>query len=90
MGQQQRRSVPNDRQQVVSSPSATGSDNAAAPASEALDALKAARQRQKAADAKARAAKARRALSPEYTRKAAAAMFETASVAQQNATQRKC
>jgi hypothetical protein len=51
--------------------------------------MKAARQRQKAADAKARAAKARRALSPEYMRKAAAAMFETASVEQQNATQRQ-
>ena len=84
--QQQRRSVLNDRRQVTSSPSATGSYNAAAPAAEALGALEAARQRQKAADAKARAAKARKALSPEYMRKAAAAMFEKASV-QQNATQ---
>ncbi len=32
---------------------------------------------------------ARQALSPEYMRKAAAAMFEKASVAQQNATQLK-
>jgi hypothetical protein len=84
-GQQQRRSVLNDRRQATSSPSATGSDNAAAPA--AFGSLEAARQRKKAADAKARAAKARKALSPEYMRKAAAAMFEKASVAQQNATQ---
>ena len=85
-GQQQRRSVLNDRRHVTP-PSATGSDNAAAPAAEALGSLEAARQRKKAADAKARAAKARKALSPEYMRKAAAAMFEKASVAQQNATQ---
>jgi hypothetical protein len=85
-GQQQRRSVLNDRRHVTP-PSATGSDNTAAPAAEALGSLEAARQRKKAADAKARAAKARKALSPEYMRKAAAAMFEKASVAQQNATQ---
>jgi hypothetical protein len=85
-GQQQQRSVLNDRRQVTFSPSATGS---AAPAAEALEALEAARHRKKAADAKARAAKARKALSPEYMRKAAAAMFKKASVAQQNATQRK-
>ena len=60
-GQQQRRSVLNDRRQ-----------------------LEAARQRK---EAEARAAKARKALSPEFMRKAAAAMFEKASVAQQNATQ---
>jgi hypothetical protein len=84
-GKQQRRSVLNDRRQATSSPSATGSDNAAAPA--AFGSLEAARQRKKAADAKARAAKARKALSPEYMRKAAAAMYEKASVAQQNATQ---
>ncbi len=86
-GQQQRRSVLNYRRQATSSPSATGSGNAAAPAAEALGALEAARQQKKAADAKARAAKARKALSPEYMRKAAAAMFEKASVAQQNVTQ---
>jgi hypothetical protein len=86
-GQQQRRSVLNDRRRVTSSPSATGSDNAAALAAEALGALEAARQQTKAADAKARVAKARKALSPEYMRKAAAAMFEKAFVAQQNATQ---
>jgi hypothetical protein len=74
-GQQQRRSVLNDRRQATSSPSATGSDNAAALA----------RQQKKATDAKARTAKAREALSPEYMRKAAAAMFENASVTQQNA-----
>jgi hypothetical protein len=85
-GQQQRRSVLNDRRQATSSPSPTGSDNAAA-APGAFGSLEAARQRKKAADAKARAAKARKALSPEYMRKAAAAMFEKASVAQQNATQ---
>ncbi len=85
--QQQRRSVLNDRRQATSSPSATGSENAAAQAAEAFGSLEAARQRKKAADAKARAAKARKALSPEYMRKAAAAMFEKASVAQQNATQ---
>jgi hypothetical protein len=85
--QQQRRSVLNDRRHVTPSPSATGSDNAAAPA--AFGSLEAARQRKKAADAKARAAKARKALSPEYMRKAAAAMFEKASVAQQNAAQRE-
>jgi hypothetical protein len=84
-GQQQRPSVLNDRRQVTSSPSAPCSDNPAAPAAEALEA---ARQRQKAADAKARAAKARKALSPEYMRKAAAAMFENAaSVAQHNDTE---
>ena len=66
---------------------AMGCRNAAAPAAEALGALEGARQRKKAADAKARAAKARKALSPEYMRKAAAAMLEKASVAQQNATQ---